>query len=94
MSNTQKLYSEINKRVLVLDGAMGSLIQSYKLSEEDFRGSRFKDWHLDLKGNKVNTRLSNFSGESKNNRVVGSINGGGIPVKLSTSGGSVTLEYN
>lgn len=49
---------------------------------------------LDLRGNKVNTKLSNFSGESKNNKVVGTINGGGIPVNLATSGGSVTLEFN
>ena len=45
------VFEEIEKRVLVLDGAMGSLIQEYKLSEADFRGERFKNYHIDLKGN-------------------------------------------
>jgi len=39
------------KRVLVLDGAMGTMIQSLRLSEEDFRGERFADWPRELKGN-------------------------------------------
>jgi 5-methyltetrahydrofolate--homocysteine methyltransferase len=38
-------------RILVLDGAMGTMIQSYKLEEADYRGERFKDWKQDLKGN-------------------------------------------
>lgn len=42
---------ELEKRVLVIDGAMGSLIQQYKLTEEDFRGEKFKNFHKDLKGN-------------------------------------------
>ena len=42
---------ELEKRVLVLDGAMGSLIQTYRLSEADFRGEPFKDTRIDLKGN-------------------------------------------
>jgi 5-methyltetrahydrofolate--homocysteine methyltransferase len=41
----------LKKRILVLDGAMGSLIQTYKLEEEDFRGERFKDHTHSLKGN-------------------------------------------
>lgn len=41
----------LQNRILILDGAMGSMIQRYKLSEEDFRGERFKDHHQDLKGN-------------------------------------------
>ncbi len=41
----------LEKRVLVLDGAMGTMIQQYKFSEEDFRGERFKDWKSSLKGN-------------------------------------------
>lgn len=49
---------------------------------------------LDLRGNRVNTSLSNFSGESKSNRVKGTVNGGGILVELSTSGGSVSLDYH
>lgn len=39
------------QRIVVLDGAMGTMIQRYKLSEEDYRGERFKDWRSDLKGN-------------------------------------------
>jgi len=38
-------------KILVLDGAMGTMIQRYKFSEEDFRGARFKDWPKDLRGN-------------------------------------------
>ncbi len=49
---------------------------------------------LDLRGNRVNTSLHNFSGESKSNRVKGTVNGGGIVVELSTSGGSVSLDYH
>jgi 5-methyltetrahydrofolate--homocysteine methyltransferase len=39
------------ERILVIDGAMGSLIQEYKLDEKDFRGERFKDFHRDIQGN-------------------------------------------
>ena len=41
----------IKERILVLDGAMGTMIQRYKLQEADFRGERFKDYHMDIKGN-------------------------------------------
>jgi 5-methyltetrahydrofolate--homocysteine methyltransferase len=41
----------LEERILILDGAMGTMIQSYSLSEEDFRGERFKDYPHDLKGN-------------------------------------------
>lgn len=41
----------LNERILVLDGAMGTMIQRYKLSEGDYRGERFKNWHKDVKGN-------------------------------------------
>ncbi|MFO8024712.1 methionine synthase [Thiohalophilus sp.] len=41
----------LKQRILVLDGAMGSLIQTYKLEEKDYRGDRFADWQSDLKGN-------------------------------------------
>jgi 5-methyltetrahydrofolate--homocysteine methyltransferase len=41
----------LGERVLVLDGAMGTVIQSYKLGEADYRGERFADWPRDLKGN-------------------------------------------
>lgn len=49
---------------------------------------------LDLRGGRVNTSLSNFSGEQKKDKVVGTINGGGIPVSLTSSGGSISLEFN
>lgn len=39
------------ERILVIDGAMGSMIQGYRLTEEDFRGERFRDHHQDLQGN-------------------------------------------
>ncbi|MBT8316798.1 MAG: 5-methyltetrahydrofolate--homocysteine methyltransferase [Lutibacter sp.] len=42
---------EIKKRILVLDGAMGTMIQQYNFSEEDYRGEQFKDFHLSVKGN-------------------------------------------
>jgi len=41
----------LKERILVIDGAMGTMIQQYKLKEADYRGERFKDWHLDVKGN-------------------------------------------
>jgi 5-methyltetrahydrofolate--homocysteine methyltransferase len=41
----------LGERILVLDGAMGTVIQSYKLGEADYRGERFRDWPKDLKGN-------------------------------------------
>jgi 5-methyltetrahydrofolate--homocysteine methyltransferase len=42
---------ELEKRILVIDGAMGTMIQRHKLKEEDYRGERFKNWPCDLKGN-------------------------------------------
>ncbi|MBL7902182.1 MAG: methionine synthase [Bacteroidia bacterium] len=48
MSN---IVQELEKRVLVIDGAMGTMIQQYKLEEKDYRGKRFANWHKDLKGN-------------------------------------------
>src|SRR5688572_11208535 len=43
--------NELNNRILIIDGAMGTMIQRYKLSEEDYRGERFKNWQSDIKGN-------------------------------------------
>jgi 5-methyltetrahydrofolate--homocysteine methyltransferase len=51
MKNSEKLYSELGKRILVLDGAMGTMLQRYNFQEEDYRGERFKDWPSPLKGN-------------------------------------------
>src|SRR5688572_6969294 len=45
------LHQQLQRRILVLDGAMGTMIQRYKLTEEDFRGAQFKDFPRDLKGN-------------------------------------------
>lgn len=42
---------ELEKRILVIDGAMGTMIQRYKLAEKDYRGERFANWHTDVKGN-------------------------------------------
>jgi 5-methyltetrahydrofolate--homocysteine methyltransferase len=41
----------LEQRILIIDGAMGTMIQRYKLEEKDYRGERFKDWHKDVKGN-------------------------------------------
>lgn len=45
------LYAAIKERILILDGAMGTMIQSYKLQESDYRGERFANHHQDLGGN-------------------------------------------
>lgn len=42
---------ELQKRILVIDGAMGTMIQRHQLTEADYRGEQFKNWHLDVKGN-------------------------------------------
>lgn len=41
----------LQERILVIDGAMGTMIQRHKLTEEDYRGERFANWHSDVKGN-------------------------------------------
>ena len=51
LSNMSKIYQVIQKRILILDGAMGTMLQQYNFSEEDFRGDRFKDYPTSLKGN-------------------------------------------
>lgn len=48
---TKTIQQIIKERILVLDGAMGTMIQRYNLTEADFRGERFKDWKGQLKGN-------------------------------------------
>lgn len=50
-TRTQVLQQAVRERILVLDGAMGTMLQRYNLSEADYRGSLFADWPLDLKGN-------------------------------------------
>lgn len=51
MKNSEQLYKALGKRILILDGAMGTMIQRYNFTEEDYRGERFKDWESPLKGN-------------------------------------------
>ncbi|MDD1628111.1 MAG: homocysteine S-methyltransferase family protein, partial [Methylococcaceae bacterium] len=51
MSKTELLKQQLSQRILFLDGAMGTMIQSYKLEEKDYRGERFAQWDVDLKGN-------------------------------------------
>ena len=48
---TTLLENLIAKRIMILDGAMGTMIQTFKLEEADFRGERFADFPHDLKGN-------------------------------------------
>ncbi|MDB9970098.1 methionine synthase [Porticoccaceae bacterium] len=48
---TDKIRQAAEQRILILDGAMGTMIQRHTLEEEDFRGQRFANWHTDLKGN-------------------------------------------
>ncbi len=51
MSRTQQLQQALARRILILDGAMGTMIQRYRLQEADYRGERFADWPGDVKGN-------------------------------------------
>ncbi|HID50386.1 MAG TPA: 5-methyltetrahydrofolate--homocysteine methyltransferase, partial [Chromatiales bacterium] len=46
-----QLEQALKERILILDGAMGTMIQSYRLDEAGYRGERFADWPSDLKGN-------------------------------------------
>ena len=47
----QALQHALSQRILILDGGMGTMIQSYKLEESDYQGERFADWPSDVKGN-------------------------------------------
>ncbi|MBV4504812.1 methionine synthase [Pseudomonas sp. BW13M1] len=47
----QALQKALKERILILDGGMGTMIQSYRLEEHDYRGTRFADWPSDVKGN-------------------------------------------
>lgn len=59
MNHVERIKAELAKRVLVLDGAMGTMIQRHKLKEEDYRGIRFRDFDCDLKGNNDLLSLTN-----------------------------------
>ncbi len=50
-SGMKTIEQSLRERILIIDGAMGTMIQGYKLTERDYRGERFKDWQSDLKGN-------------------------------------------
>jgi len=55
MTQTKKhtqLLDLLQQRILMLDGAMGTMIQSYQFSEADYRGERFADWPRDIECNK------------------------------------------
>lgn len=47
----ETLSESLKKRIMILDGGMGTMIQDYKLEEADYRGERFADWHIEVKGN-------------------------------------------
>lgn len=52
MNSASDLFRELlQQRILILDGAMGTMIQRHKLQEADYRGERFADWHTDVQGN-------------------------------------------
>ncbi len=51
MNESNLLLTHMQKRILILDGAMGTMIQRHKLEEADYRGERFADWASELKGN-------------------------------------------
>ncbi len=46
-----QIEQQLLERILLIDGGMGTMIQEYKFTEQDYRGERFVDWHCDLKGN-------------------------------------------
>ena len=51
MKNSEQLYKALSERILILDGAMGTMLQRYKFEEEDYRGVRFINWEHPVKGN-------------------------------------------
>src|ERR1051325_11687374 len=48
---TTELKKLLEERIVIIDGAMGTMIQTYKLEESAYRGDRFQNWSKDLKGN-------------------------------------------
>lgn len=51
MEKRKTIQEALQERILIIDGAMGTMIQRHKLEEKDYRGERFKDWASDVKGN-------------------------------------------
>lgn len=60
-STSSEIRQKLESRILVIDGAMGTMIQRYKLQEADYRGERFKEWSQDVKGNNDLLCLTNPS---------------------------------
>ena len=65
-----KIEEELKNRILILDGAIGTMIQKYKLTEEDYRGERFKDFSTDLKGNNDLLQLQNQGLLKKSTQII------------------------
>ena len=66
----EKIKEIFNRKILVIDGAMGTMVQSYKLEEVDFRGSRFKDHEIDIKGNNDILKINGEpKGKTQDSRV-------------------------
>ena len=80
----------LRKRILVLDGAMGTMLQRHQFTEEDFRGKLFKNFHKPLKGNirELQMCIKGFPG------TVGDIISMGFPIfgciHLSSNGNSAS----
>lgn len=51
MNRISQLHEQLAQRIMIIDGAMGTMIQRYRLEERDYRGERFADWQSDVKGN-------------------------------------------
>ncbi|MDI9320868.1 MAG: homocysteine S-methyltransferase family protein [Phycisphaerales bacterium] len=51
MTKRDLILQLLAQKIMIIDGAMGTMIQRYKLQEVDYRGEQFKNWHLDVKGN-------------------------------------------
>ncbi len=51
----------LKDKILIIDGAMGTMIQRHKLEEKDYRGDRFANWHTDVKGNNDLLSITNPS---------------------------------
>jgi len=51
MNTDKQMRKILERRIMIIDGAMGTMIQRHRLEESDYRGERFKDWHTDVKGN-------------------------------------------
>ena len=58
-TRVQQFQQALQERILIIDGAMGTMIQRHKLEEADYRGERFADWPRDVKGNNDLLVLSN-----------------------------------